>query len=92
MASTPSLRSVSSPASHQQIEIPTHWHPETQHCLESKIVSNEARNDIVRTLVTFLIAKHVSKASRRQYEQMARVENLQYPFLRDDLGPGYVSY
>lgn len=37
-----------------------------------------------------MIAKHGSKPSRRQCEQAARVLILQYPFLKDDLGPGYM--
>lgn len=89
VASTP--RSSSSTSSCQLIEIPTKWRPETQHCLDSKIINFESRNDIVRTLVTLLIVKFGSKPSRRQCEQASRALILQYPFLKDDIGPGYVS-
>ena len=73
------------------VDIPTRWRPETQQCLESKVTSDEARNDIVRTLVTLLIAKVGPKPTRRECEQVGRLLLLQYPFLKDDLGPGYVS-
>ena len=91
VVSTPSVQSSSSALSSQLIDIPTHWHPETQQRLETKAVSDEARNYIIRRLVTLLIAKYGSKPSRRQCEQASRALILQYPFLEDDLGPGYVS-
>ena len=90
MASTPSLQSSSSALSSQLIDILTHWCPETQHCLETKVVSDETCNDISRTLVTLLVAKYGSKPSRRQCKQSSRALILQYPFLKDDLGPGYI--
>ena len=89
VVSTSSVNSSSSKS--HLIDVPTHWHAETQHCLDTKAVSDEARNDIIRTLVTLLIGKYGSKPSRRQCEQASRALILQYPFLKDDLGPGYVS-
>ena len=51
----------------------------------------ECRNDIVRTLVILTISKVVSKPSRSNCEQVARLLILKYPFKKDDVGDGYVS-
>lgn len=73
------------------LEIPDHWRPEVQSCLEDKCLTNGARNEIVRTLVHLLFAK-VSKPTRLQCEDLARKLIMKYPFIKDDLGNGYVSY
>ena len=87
-----------SPASSQSgnlstanLQIPTHWRPETSLCLEKKCLTKECRSDIVRTLVTLTIAKVGPKPSRSHCEQVCRKLILQYPFLKDDIGNGYVS-
>ena len=71
--------------------IPSHWRPETNSCIEKKELTPESRNDIVRTLVTLTISKVGSKPSRSNFEQVARLLILKYPFMKDDIGDGYVS-
>lgn len=88
----PSLLSSLSSASKSGIEIPTHWRPLTEKCLKKKDITNECRSDIVRTLVTLTIAKFGSKPNKQHCEQFARQLILQYPFLKDDIGSGYVSF
>ena len=70
-------------------DIPTNWRPETQSCINHKVLNKECRSDIVRTLVTLTIAKVGSKPSRSHCQQVARKLILQYPF-KDDIGDGYV--
>ena len=72
-------------------DIPTNWRPETQSCINHKVLNKECRSDIVRTLVTLTIAKVGSKPSRSHCQQVARKLILQYPFMKDDIGDGYVS-
>ncbi len=84
--------SVSSSSNLSGIEIPSHWRPETQYCIDKKCLSAEARNDIIRTIVTLSIAKFGPRPSRADYQQQARKLILQYPFMKDDIGVGYVSY
>ena len=84
--------SVSSTSSVSGVEIPSHWRPETQYCIDRKCLNPEARNDIVRTLVTLSIAKFGPHPSRADCQHQARKLILQYPFMKDDIGVGYVSY
>ena len=72
-------------------EIPMHWRPETMECIEDKKLTNDCRIDIVRTLVTLITAKVGPNPSRSQLQQVARCLILKYPFMKDDLGSGYVS-
>ena len=44
VVSTSSVNSSSSKS--HLIDVPTHWRHETQHCLDTKAVSDEARNDL----------------------------------------------
>ena len=79
-----------SSASKSGIDIPDHWRPEVELCLQDKCLSSGARNEIVRTLVNLLFARD-TKPSRFQCEELARKLIMKYPFVKDDLGNGYVS-
>ena len=54
-------------------------------------MTDSARNEIVRSLVNQLFAR-ASKPTRAQCEELARKLILKYPFVKDDMGTGYVSY
>ena len=82
-ASTPSSR-------RSDIIIPDHWRPEIESCLKEESLTDSARNEIVRTLVNQLFARS-SKPTRSQCEELARRLILKYPFVKDDMGNGYVS-
>ena len=82
-----SLRSSSS----DSIEIPSHWRPETKACINRRQLTNESRLDIIRTLVTLTISKFGPEPTKHQLEEVARKLVLKYPFMKDDLGNGYVS-
>ena len=73
------------------IEIPKHWRPETEACITQKCLTAEARNDIVRTLITLTIGKIGFKPSKSDCQIVARKLILSYPFMTDDFGNGYVS-
>ena len=89
---SPSLSSsTSGDFSFSSFEIPTHWWPETDSCIKKKDLTPECRSDIVRTLVTLMITKVGPKPSKSQCEQVARKLILKYPFMKDDIGFGYVS-
>lgn len=74
------------------IDIPTHWRPDTIKCINEKSLSTECRNDIVRTLVSMLISKVGPKPTKSHCEQAARKLILKHPFMKDDMGDGYVSF
>ena len=74
------------------IEVPSKWRDDTMECIEEKKLTPRARKEIVQTLVTLLITKVGSSPSRSQCESVARCLILKYPFMRDDIGTGYVSY
>ena len=73
------------------IPIPDHWREETEACIHDHALDGEARNDIVRTLVTLLVAKYGPRPGAARCQQMARALILKHPFMADDLGSGYVS-
>ena len=70
------------------IEIPSKWRDDTMECIDEKKLSLRARKEIV---VTLLITKVGSSPDRAQCESVARCLILKYPFMRDDIGTGYVS-
>jgi len=88
--STPSGTSPPNPRC-GDISIPDHWHPEIESCLREECLTDSARNEMVRTLVNQLFARS-SKPTRTQCEDLSRKLILKYPFLKDDMGNGYVSY
>ena len=53
-------------------------------------MSTDSRNDIVRTLVSMMMSKVGAKPTRGQCQQVARDLILKYPFMKDDIGDGYV--
>lgn len=73
------------------MEVPDHWMPEVEECIRSHCLTDSARSEIIRVLVTQLFA-HSRKPSRVDCEQQARKLILKYPFMKDDMGIGYVSY
>ena len=76
------------------IVIPDAWRADTQICIDAQLLdgdSRNVRNDIARTLATLLVAKVGNSPSRQQIEQVSRSLILKYPFMKDDLGSGYVS-
>lgn len=77
-------------ASTSQLEIPGHWRPEVEDSISNQQLTNPTRAEIVRVLVTILFSRF-SKPTRPQIGAMARKLILKYPFMKDDLGNGYVS-
>lgn len=73
------------------VVIPDHWRPEVESCIAAKHLSDNARAEIKRTLVSQLFAKS-SRPSRSDCDQIARKLILKYPFMKDNLGNGYVSH
>ena len=86
---TGTLRSVSSSSS-DQVVIPSVWRDDTQASIDAKFLDTDVRN-ISRTLTTLLTAKVRSHPRSQEIEQVARNLILKYPFMKDDLGSGYVS-
>ena len=72
------------------IVFPDHWRPEVESCIASKTLTDNARQEIKRTLVSQLFARS-SRPDRSDCDQIARKLILKYPFMKDDLGNGYVS-
>lgn len=85
--------SVTSEDSAGVSEIPTLWKPDVNACIEKKILSDGARDEIVRRLVDILFSKH-PKPTRDDCVALARKLILVYPWMKDHnngLGPSYVS-
>lgn len=61
-----------------------------EECIRDSCLTDSARSEIVRVLVTQLFA-HARKPSRVDCEQDARKLILKYHFMKDDMGNGYVS-
>ena len=93
-SSTPATPSSSTAPSEISVDgtisLPTYWRPDVEFCLQEKCLTDSARNDMVRTFANLLIMKY-GKPSIRQCEELARRVILKYPFLKDDIGNGYVS-
>ena len=70
--------------------VPEQWKEDTRACIDAKVMSKESRGDISRTLVTLMTAKYGSNPGRTRCEEIARKLILKYPFMKDDLGSGYV--
>ena len=71
-------------------EIPEHWRPEVEECIPIQSLEESARCEIVRTLVSLLFSRFV-KPTREQCGSLARQLILKHPFMKDDMGNGYVS-
>lgn len=87
-----SASSVTSSQSKRNLEIPDHWRPETQENVDEMYLTTATRSDIVWTLVTLLTSKYGSKPTQQQIEDLARKLILKFPWMKDDIGNGYVSY
>ena len=87
-----SLSSVSTtPSRSDKVCIPDFWREDTQRCIDEGVLDDASRSDIVRTLVTLLVSKYGPKPGRMRLEELGRALILKYPFMKDDLGNGYVS-
>ena len=71
--------------------VPDQWREDTQASIDAKDLSKESRSDISRTLVTLMTAKYGPNPGKAKCEEVARKLILKYPFMKDDLGSGYVS-
>ena len=76
--------------SSDRVTIPSHWRQETEECIANQTLDTEARSDIVRTLITLMVAKFGPKLEAAKCQAVARQLILKYPFMADDLGCGYV--
>ena len=72
------------------IEIPTMWRPDVEVCIREKSLNDSARDEIVRHLVNLLFS-YSAKPTRADCDQLARKLILTYPWMRNDMGSGYVS-
>ena len=81
----------SAAANTHSITIPDHWRPEVEECLRKKCLTPNARQEIVRTVANQLFAKS-QRPTRSDCDQVSRQLILKYPFTKDDLGCGYVSF
>ena len=75
---------------HDSVDVPSHWRPEVEECIKKHCLSDSGRSEIIRVLVTQLFV-HSRKPSRIDCEHQARKLILKYPFMKDDMGNGYVS-
>ena len=82
--------SVSKSSRSRLFEIPEHWRPEVEGCIRNQSLEESARCEIVRTLVCLLFS-HFPKPTREQCGSLARQLILKHPFMKDDMGNGYVS-
>ena len=73
------------------IAIPSKWWDDTMKSINDKKLTPNTRKEIVQTLVTLLISKFGSNLQKSRVEAVARLLILKYPFMRDDIGTGYVS-
>ena len=67
------------------------WCEETQECIDLKKLNPKARCDNGRTLVLLLTTKVGPKPTHDDIADVARQLVLKYPFMRDNIGNGYVS-
>ena len=55
-----------------KILIPEYWREETQECIDNKVMDDESRSDITRTLVTLLTAKYGTRPRKNHCQDLAR--------------------
>ena len=84
------MSSISSASNRDIIIILDHWRPEVEECLRKTKLTPNARQEMVRTVVSQLFARH-SRPDKSDCEKVARQMILKYPFTKDDKGSGYVS-
>ena len=89
-SSIPSISSISSIPNKDELVISQHWWPEVEQCIKDKILSERARNEIIRTMVNLSFTRS-RKPCRYDCGSLTRKLILVYPFMIDDLGNGYVS-
>lgn len=73
------------------IEIPKLWKPDVEDCIQKESLTDSVRDEIVRHLVNILFSK-TSKPIRSDCEELSRRLILTYPWMKDDMGSGYVRF
>ena len=63
--------------------IPSHWSGSTQKAIDDKKLDAKIHCDIVRTMVTLLVAKSGPHPSKSEIELFSRELILKYPYMRD---------
>ena len=71
--------------------VPSHWSAATQKAVNEQKLDAKVRCDIVRTLATLLISRYGPQPRKSDIQRFAQKLILKYPFMRDDIGTGYVS-
>ena len=66
------------------------WRPDVEVCIREKNLNDSARDEIVRHLVNLLFS-YSTKPTCADCDQLARKLIVTYPWMRDDMGSGYVS-
>ncbi len=57
--------------SNEEMVIPNHWRPEVEDCLKKKLLTMNARNEIVRNLVSQLFSR-CSRPNHTDCEKLSR--------------------
>ena len=86
-----SLVSSGRQSTSNEIIIPQQWQEDTQACINAKVLTQESRGNICRTLVTLVTAKYRPNPGKGKIDDIARKLILKYPFMKDDMGSWYVS-
>ena len=73
------------------LEIPKMWRPDVEDCIREKCLTVSARDEIVRHLVNLLFSTS-TKPIRAECEELGRKLILTYPWMKDDMACGYVSF
>lgn len=81
---------ISNPATPRSSEIPEHWHPEVEECIHNQSLEESSWCEIVRTHVSLLFSR-LGKPTLEQCGSLAWQLILKHPFMKDDMGNGYVS-
>lgn len=82
--------SVSSSGFPLNFTIPTKWRPSIMFAIEEKKLTPDVRNEVVRDLVTHMYG-FMEKPTTSFCAFVAQRLILQYKFMRDSKGTGYVS-
>ena len=90
-SSIPSISSTSSTSNKDELVIPQHWQPEVEQCIKDKILSEQARNKIIQTMVNLLFTRS-RKLCLYDCGSLAPILILVYPFMKDDLGNGCCNH
>ena len=67
------------------------WRDETQESIDNGVLDDDSHSDITCTLVTLLTARYGARPGKDRCQELPRQLILKYPFMKDDMGSGYVS-